>query len=131
MKRLGIYENANIIITGDHGAPRSEWERLKEALQTGLFVKRKGEVGTSLAVNHAPVNSDNFRGSMMKMAGLNDPSYPEAYWEVEEGSDRIRPYFFRVNVDWRDGIVEEFAIQGPGDNFGNWKKVTEHPFYDF
>ena len=131
MKRLGIYENANIIITGDHALAGSEWERLEDVMQTGLFVKRKGEAGMPLAVNHAPVNSDNFRGSMMKMAGLNDPSYPEAYWEVEEGSDRIRPYFYRVKVQGQDGIVEEFAIQGPGDRFENWEKITEHPYYNY
>ena len=128
MKQLGIYENASIIITGDHGYSGSDARPLDRAVLTSLFVKPKGQAGTPLSVSNAPVSSDNFRGTMMKMAGLEDPAYPEAYWEVPEDSAQSRSYFFQVSHDSNHGVLEEFAVHAPGHSFENWEKITEYPF---
>ena len=124
MKELGIYDNANIIITGDHGKSIDNMP-LANAILTGLFVKRAGETGTPLQTSDVPTDSDNFRGTIMKMAGLSNPEYPAAYWEVDPSAPVVRKYFYRVDAKPRY-YLEEFEIDGNAALFENWTKITEH-----
>lgn len=126
LKDMGMYEDANIIITGDHGKSY-DTRPLDRAVLTGLFVKQKGEFGTPLQLNDAPVNSDNLRGAVIKMAGIKSDKYDPAYWEVKEDDPRIRKYYYRINgKDSSDqGILEEFEIRGDAKDFANWHKIKD------
>lgn len=127
MKELGIYEDANIIITGDHGKS-TDIRLLDRPVLTGLFVKRKGESGP-LKSSNKPVNADNFRGSVMKMAGVKSAEYSPAYWEVAENSMAARKYYYRVDIreGERRSFLEEFEVIGDAKDFSNWHKIKEIP----
>ncbi|HOO25573.1 MAG TPA: sulfatase-like hydrolase/transferase [Clostridiales bacterium] len=125
MKELGIYDDANIIITGDHGKS-TDIRLLDRPVLTGLFVKRKGESGP-LKTSNAPVNADNFRGSVMQMAGVKSSEYSPAYWEVAENSTVVRKYYYRVDIreGERRSFLEEFDVIGDANDFSNWHKIKE------
>lgn len=128
LKEKGLYNDACIIITGDHGIS-ADVRELDRATLTGLFVKRKGEYGTPLKTNNAPVNSDNLRGSVLKAAGVEKPENPPAYWDVDENSDIVRHYYYRLNgKGGKDkGYLEEYEVYGDGRDFNNWKKIKDIP----
>ncbi len=124
LKRVGLYDSSNIIITGDHGKSY-DFTPLDRAVTTGLFVKLKGEKG-ALRVNTAPINSDNFRASVIKMTGIKTDSYGPAFWEVDENADITRKYYYRVTPqNGKEEYLEEFNIKGDARNFKNWEKVGE------
>ena len=50
MKELGIYDNATIIITADHGSSYSDCKPLQHATRIGMFYKPSGASGTPLAL---------------------------------------------------------------------------------
>jgi len=91
-----------------------------------LFVKRKGESGP-LKTSNAPVNADNFRGSVMQMAGVKSSEYSPAYWEVAENSTVVRKYYYRVDIreGERRSFLEEFDVIGDANDFSNWHKIKE------
>lgn len=128
LKENGLYNDAYIIITGDHGIS-TDVREVDRAILTGLFVKRKGEYGTKLKTNNAPVNSDNLRGSVLKAAGIDNSENPLPYWEVNENSDVVRKYYYRLNGDGGKnyGYLEEFEVRGDGRDFNNWKKIKDIP----
>ena len=65
MKRLGLYEDATIIITGDHSAALSDTKLIGEASKsdngtrvTAMLFKRAGESGTALKTSTAQISQD-------------------------------------------------------------------------
>lgn len=129
MKELGIYNDATIIITGDHGKS-TDFYPLDHAVLTGLFVKKSGSFGTALTTSSAPVNSDNLRGAIAAAGGFykgESSEYAPAYWDVPEDADIVRKYYYRVNGSGGSdkGYLEEFEITGKADDFNNWKKIRE------
>lgn len=126
LKALGLYEDATIIITGDHGVSTDLYP-LNYAVATGLFVKEKGESKWPLAHSYAPVNSDNLRATAIAGAGIQTGDYGLQYSEVKQDADVVRKYYYRINGT-RDtkGILEEFDIRGDANDFSNWQKVQEH-----
>jgi hypothetical protein len=127
LKDMGLYEDANIIITGDHGKS-TDIRKLDRPILTGLFVKRKGESGP-LKISKAPVDSDNFRGSLIKMAGIDSNEYAQAYWEVDPKEKNTRKYYYRVDIrkGERRSYLEEFKVVGDANDFSNWHKLREIP----
>lgn len=143
MKELGIYEDATIIITGDHGKS-TDWYPLDKPVLVGLFVKRSGEAHTPLKTSSAPVNSDNLRGSIAAAAGFypkgTNPDadfgdfagtgavtqYARPYWDVPEDDEVVRKFYYRINgSDGNYGYLEEFDVRGDGSKFRNWEKIRE------
>ncbi len=127
MKMDGLYENANIIVMGDHGK-RALSNELGGPVLTGLFVKRKGETGP-LRQSHAPVNVDNFRASVAEMAGIETEEYGPAYWEVPEDSPVVRRFqYVCLPYDGTPPHVQIYDVYGDAQVFENWKMVDDRFF---
>jgi hypothetical protein len=125
MKALGIYDDATIIITGDHGKSE-DVHNLSMYKTTGLFVKPSRSVGTPLAHSDAPVSHENFRATIIKSAGLDSGAYGEAYFDVPEDAEIKRKFYYRINAkDNQPGVLEVFEIIGDARDFNNWHKIDE------
>lgn len=132
MKEQGIYENSTIIITGDH-AKSEDNNKLNKPKKTALFVKQKDHANTSLKYSTAPVNTDNFRATVIKAAGMKTDNYGFTYTEVPLNSKIPRKYFYRYQPEnYTEDWLEEFEVIGDASNFKNWHKIkeykVEHPF---
>ncbi|MDL2225442.1 sulfatase-like hydrolase/transferase [Eubacteriales bacterium OttesenSCG-928-M02] len=126
LKALGLYEDATIIITGDHGKS-DDYTPLNMYKTTALFVKEKGKSGGSLAYSDAPVSHDNFQATILKSAGIEAEGYGKAVFEVQEGENVLRRFLYRVDkrTNQKESYLEEFEIDGDARDFENWKKLRE------
>ncbi len=124
LRQLGVYEDANIIITGDHGKSLDILD-LEGPVRTGLFVKRRGETGP-LKTSNAPLNPANFRASIIEMTGMETDAYGPAYWEVPEDASVVRMFYYRMN--WTEKKPEHlvvYEVDGDAKDFENWKVLEE------
>ena len=150
MKKLGVYDNATIIITGDHsnisnksGATDGNYEDLTHERMTALFIKRSGDTtGNPFTktcdnkVSHEDLwktifASENITGFDSSITGC-------VAFDKEQTDNRIRHYYFHR---WDDALHSSYTelyytINGSGKNFNNWKldasktKAFSRGYYD-
>ncbi len=124
LKALGLYEDATIIITGDHPWARNDSILPAEPRLTALFVKEAGRSDEPLAYSSAPVSQDNLAASLVKSAGLKQTTmqdYGRAYWEVPEDDTADRTHMFEWDHDGKTTFCW-YIISGPGNDFANWHR---------
>ena len=128
LKAKGVYENSTIIITGDHASAVNDSKDVGNARITSLLVKEKGQSGTTLKINEAPVSQANLIPTIIKSSGVT-PSvdYGKSYSEVKVGDDVVRKHLFQktVDSDKADEIVE-YEIKGSARDFANWSLKERH-----
>lgn len=122
MKELGIYDNATIIITGDHAMLDTDYDEYTNENLTALIIKRKGETG-EYKTSNVPVSQANFLASIVKSAGLDtENDYGRAYWEVPADETYTRTHYFqRYTGNERKDENITYEITGNGNNFSNWR----------
>lgn len=124
LKRLDLYEDATIIITGDH--PQHVGQKpLEQAMRVGCFVKPSGAAGTPLQYSNAPVSIENIRATCVEAAGGDWSLWGRTYAEVGEDEILTRPYFFRFTYpDTNEHYIQEFRIVGDARDWDNWYLVS-------
>lgn len=123
MKELGIYEDATILITADHGNAYSDTKPVSRATQIGLFYKPSGSSGTPLAMSSAPVCTDNIPATLAKAAGIsNYAPYGQALEDISQGADITRYYYKTIAGNW-EHTVYKYAITGDASVFENWEII--------
>ena len=126
LKELGLYKDATIVITGDHAAAISDTKDLSGSRVTTLLVKKKGESGTPMAVNSAPVEQGQLLATIFQSEGIvpkND--YGTSIFEVNEGDDIKRYYHFQKTVSGGDDVLVVYEVIGDAKDFKNWTKIEE------
>lgn len=127
MKELGIYEDATIIITGDHGNPISDRKPIQVATRIGLLYKPSGSAGTPFATSAAPVSTDNIPATIMKALGADYSAYGAALDEVAEDADITR-YTYKSVIGEKTGRevgLYTYTVTGDAADFDNWK-IIDH-----
>ncbi len=126
MKRLGVYEDSTIIITGDHA---TLWDGDKKTYTapkiTALLVKEKGQSGTKMVESDNPVSQSNLAASIIKSTGIkSNHNYGFAYSEVTAENTPVRTHYFQTwNTD--PEVNYTYQITGNGRDFENWHIVDE------
>lgn len=125
MKVLGIYEEATIIITGDHGSAVSDTKPLQKATRIGLFYKPSGSAGTPLQESSAPVSVTNIPATIAKAVGADYSMYGLALDEVAENGDITRVYYKTVcdTITFRETELCVYHVNGDASIFENWELV--------
>ncbi len=123
LKDKGLYDDATIIITGDHAALNDDKKLYTDQNLTALLVKEKGQSGTPLKTSYAQVSQDNLHATIVKSAGVKtDTDYGRAYSEVPEGENVERTHYFQIYTgNAREDENITYTITGPGSDFKNWK----------
>lgn len=129
MKRLGVYDDATIVITGDHGSPISDKREVLESRLTALFVKPSGSGDAPLKRSSAQVSHEDFWATILKSEGLEfAEDYGTSVFDVPEGTNRVR--YHRWHTYLLESLDEYvYEINGPGSDFRNWKEIA-HEHYD-
>lgn len=131
MKRLGVYEDATIVITGDHPAALSDTKLIGEASKsdngtrvTAMLFKRAGESETALKTNTAQVSQDELWATIYESEGLNSLKKGDSFFDVNEGEERTRRYLFEMSVKLEDGSradeIVTYKIVGTARDRENW-----------
>lgn len=93
LKRLGVYDDATIIITADHGG---DW---KEDLQVIYFIKQPGETHEISPVTNAPISHCDMLPTIAQMAGIDHARYGKSVLEFEQDEQRERTIWVRTKEE--------------------------------
>lgn len=128
MKELGIYDDATIIITADHGQNWSFNESQKHYIEEYgfdmtsnpiLFVKKaeqKNENG--MEISEAPVAQTDLPATVIKAVQGDSGKYGRAFDEIDEDEKRERVFIFRNHL--QDIPYSRYVIRGNVRDFNNW-----------
>lgn len=131
MKRLGVYDNATIIITGDHTSIGSDKAvPLRWAHVTPLFVKPASRGSGELVISEAPVSHADMFPTVLKSEGFADyTGFGESVFDIPEDQNRERLYYFQ-KLDTVDGVTNYemviFRIWGKAADYDNWEIVNRY-----
>lgn len=88
LKELGVYDNATIIITSDHGAFTDS--------QVIFWMKKPGESHEKSPVNSAPVSFNEFLPTIADAAGIDSDKYGDTIYDFSEDVPRERTVWVRT-----------------------------------
>ncbi len=126
LKELGLYEDATVIITGDHARAMDDTIDVEDARVTALFVKKSGSHGAPLTYSSAPVCQENLRAEIVKSAGIKtENQYGAAFSDIEETDELVRKYYFEKSNGDKDEIVV-YHVVGDANDFSNWTLVERN-----
>lgn len=92
LKALGVYDQASIIITADHGS-------FPSGLTPFLYLKRPGETHDQSPVNTAPIEFADFQATVMELVGRNDGSFGTSFFDWEPEQERKRVFWSSIHDD--------------------------------
>ncbi|MHC1786956.1 MAG: sulfatase-like hydrolase/transferase [Christensenellales bacterium] len=132
MKELGIYNQASIIITADHGSAVDDYLPLQKATRIGLFYKPSGSADTPLTFSSAQVSHKNMPATIAKSVGIDYEKYGRPFDEISEGEDIARTYCKSVMEGNRESELYVYEVEGDASDFSNWKvEKIEDIMYPF
>lgn len=134
MKRLGVYDDATIVITGDHPAALSDTKLIGEASKsdngtrvTAMLFKKSGDSGTALKTSTAQISQDELWATIYESEGITSLKTGESFFDIPEGVDRERRYLFELSVKVDDNTradeIVTYKIVGSARNRDNWTVV--------
>ena len=91
LKDIGMYDDATIIITADHGA----W--YGGDTQPIFFIKQSGETHEALVVNEAPISLDDMQATILSLAGEDYSAYGTSIFDWNVDDVRERTVYMREN----------------------------------
>lgn len=107
LKQLGVYDNAAIIVTADHGSFDSETK------QVIFFVKEPKEEHEELQVNDSMVSHREFLPTIAQTAGVDYTDFGQTIYDYNGAHDRERTYWEHV-YDKRYPIVPYYTHEKNG-----------------
>lgn len=125
LKELGIYDDATIIITGDHSSIGSDSKDPYYAHLTALFVKPAGVGEGELKISSAPVAQEDIHATILDSEGIESTlDYGVSVFDLDEDAERERRYHFQRYIR-DDGTYEvvKYKIVGKAKKFSNWTPV--------
>lgn len=128
LKENGLYEDATIIVTGDHPHPINDYTELKDIRLTALFVKPAGSSSEPLKISQAQTSHQNIWGTIFQSASIsNELELEKSVFDIPEDEDQTRTYTWHTYANDLDEY--SYEISGSGRNFQNWK-LTNTKHYD-
>jgi hypothetical protein len=103
MKKLGIYDQANIIITADHGNYPESYHKANASCI--FMIKRAGESHDVVQVSNAPVSQYELLPTLALVMGLDNLNLGRSVFDFIEGEERTR-------TTYRLGSPTEFPDLG-------------------
>ncbi|MCM1049371.1 MAG: hypothetical protein NC433_13205 [Clostridiales bacterium] len=88
LKELGVYDNATIIITADHGGPYDS--------QVIFYIKEPGETHDVSPITNAPLSFNEFMPTLAKAAGLDASTYGQTIYDFSQDELRERTIWLRM-----------------------------------
>lgn len=131
MKELGIYEDATIIIAGDHTSIGSDSEAPYYPHLTALFFKPSGVSEGELKVSSAPIAQEDLHATILESEGIEHSlDYGISIFDIPENMPRERRYFFQRYVP-EDGMYENirYKIVGSAKKLSNWIPIERTRIY--
>lgn len=129
LKELGVYNDATIIITADHGRwpwtdPGTSWdiEHIDRTTTPALLVKPAGaDTSQPLTVSEAPTGHLDLPATIERAVGAE--AQGPTVFDVPETSDRPRYFYWTYHDGKVDHAIYEWRIDGDALDFSNWEET--------
>jgi phosphoglycerol transferase MdoB-like AlkP superfamily enzyme len=129
MKRLGVYKDATIVITGDHASPEDKVVNVTDPYLTALYVKESGKSVGTLKTSKAQVSHDDLWPTIFKSENLPNAFGGVSMFELNQNDNRQRQYF---RHNFSSPMVEQiYSINGEGSSIANWKLESTKEYNKF
>ncbi|MBQ3302708.1 MAG: hypothetical protein IJH04_11320 [Eggerthellaceae bacterium] len=123
MKELGVYDDATVIITADHG----DWDvsmDLPQVVTSPILLVKNPHAGSAPVVtSSAPVSHEDLFGHVLNAMGQDYASYGGTTFDsVSEGDSRER-FFYYITHDQSAHIhsLLGYTVNGDVLDFDNWE----------
>lgn len=123
MKCLGVYDDATIVITADHGDWETSMELPKVVTSPILLVKNSHAGDSAVQISRAPVSHADFFSHVLSAMGGSVEGYePATFDAIPEDADRIRDFYYITHEDNAPNIhsLLGYTIKGDVLDFDNW-----------
>ena len=126
LKKLGVYDNTTIIISGDHGFPYTDtdplFDYMEEGTRTCIFVKPKNSRSDKLSIKHTPASVNDIIPTIIKDANIKTKhNYGKSLFEIDENETRSRIYYHSRISGNSKLILDKYKITGDAADVKNWK----------
>lgn len=122
MKALGLYEDATIIISTDHGYPADDASVL-------FMVKRAGEHHDEMQIDHTPLSQTNYMATVAEAAGISDPLFGKSVFDPEAGNETERVFARRWPQAGHITHMREYRFSGGIDDLQ--EKIVNDDFKEY
>jgi hypothetical protein len=124
LKELGLYEDATIIISADHGNATPSYP-LEAPHVPAIFIKESGSAGSELKTSSAPIIQGDILPTIIQSEGIKtDIDFGECkpVSEIAENEQRVRYCLFdgQNPAGPVGGELIEFEINGNANDLKNW-----------
>lgn len=133
LERLGLFEEATIIVVADHGLGYVLKEDSDEYRNVNpiFFYKPAGVTRTeALKTSLAPVAHDDIFATVMNSFGEDGSQYGYTIDEIHEDMERVRYFYWCYQdpeiTDRESCIHIEYEIKGDSRDNANWKETGKY-----
>ncbi len=127
LKKIGVYDNSTIIISGDHGDPNEETqplhEQIEEGVTTAIMIKPRNAKNEKLVKSSAQVSVSDIIPTIVKDANIKtDKNYGESAFDIRENEERTRIFYQSVyDINEHKLGLNKYEIKGNAHDIKNWK----------
>ncbi len=123
LKANGLYDDATIIITGDHGT-NANLGKLSKPSCTALFVKPSHSDDKPLKASKAPTHHGNLWATTFKSAGIEtEEDFGQSVFEIAEDAQIERTLVSHSFIGRYEAYT--YKIVGDAMDFSNWQIIDE------
>ena len=122
LKRLGVYDNATVILTADHGSWYITPEPLGEPATPIMLAKPPHADSAPIRISDAPVAAYDLLPTVLSAAGADASAYGKTLFELDAQGpvSRMRTYLMTSSDGAHDQQIIEYAIDGNALDLENW-----------
>ena len=122
MKELGVFDDATIIVTADHGDWEASLEAPDEVTSPIILVKPPHAELNPVQVSESPVSHADFFATILQAMGQDASGYGDTIYDQAEGEQRVRD-FYHITHDAGSIIksVIGYRIGADALNFDDWE----------
>ncbi|WP_283171315.1 sulfatase-like hydrolase/transferase [Curtanaerobium respiraculi] len=127
LKRLGLYDQATIIVTADHGVWDEREDPVRNAISPIMLVKPSmpdGGEGMPVQVSEMPISHEDIAPTVIQAMGGDPSAFCSGLtvWQVSDPG-RIRYFNALTNVGPEGQRMVEYRVEGDALDLHNWSKT--------
>lgn len=127
LHELGLYKDATVIITSDHGynpVPTQQWDGWRYSNPIMFYKPAGADWGEGMRTLETPISHDDIFATVINALGGDGSQFGRAFEDIAEDEDRIRYFYAGLQdpdvTEYESAIHVEYKIGGDARDKNNW-----------